>query len=280
MPEDWSRAEVEATVTEYLEMLDADLQDIDFVKEYHIRRLADLLKRRNEGAVKYKYSNVSAVLRDLKMPWVEGITPYGNYQKLLYQVVEERVHANQTLLALMEQRAKETVEVPEVEDILKALEDPPRPNKPKSVPQWIQKQLARPKIDYLAREARNADLGGKGETFVFRYEQARLLHEGRSDLAKGIVHVSREEGDGAGFDIKSYEANGTDRFIEVKTTTYGKETPFYLTRNEVDCSNEYDSRYHLYRVFRFRKDPKLFTLAGQLQRVCRLDPITYLARVS
>lgn len=91
--------------------------------------------------------------------------------------------------------------------------------------------------------------------------------------------MSEEEGDGAGYDIRSYEADGRDRLIEVKTTSFGKQTPFYLTRNELRVSTERSQMYHLYRVFKFRTSPRLFSLAGKLDECCTLSPVSYLASV-
>ena len=81
-----------------------------------------------------------------------------------------------------------------------------------------------------------------------------------------------------GFDIHSYDANGRDRFIEVKTTRYGKHTPFYVSAGELRFSEEHPQSYHLYRLFAFRKDPLLFTLPGDVTRHVQLDPVNYRAR--
>ena len=37
--------------------------------------------------------------------------------------------------------------------------------------------------------------------------------------------------------------------------------------------------YHLYRLFRFRADPRLYGLKGALSDTCLLDPVQYSARV-
>ena len=87
-----------------------------------------------------------------------------------------------------------------------------------------------------------------------------------------------EVGSSAGFDIRSFEKNGRDRFIEAKTTKYGKNTPFFVTANELRFSEENSSRYYLYRRFRFRADPKLFALQGQLGENCKLEASHYVAR--
>jgi hypothetical protein len=91
--------------------------------------------------------------------------------------------------------------------------------------------------------------------------------------------VSLTRGDFEGFDILSFDVAGKEQLIEVKTTRYGEYTPFYVTRNELDRSREDADRYHLYRVFGFRKQPKLFTLAGPVDQSCQLDPSQYVARV-
>jgi len=66
----------------------------------------------------------------------------------------------------------------------------------------------------------------------------------------------------------------------VKTTAYGQDTPFFVSRNELAVSREHDTSYHLYRVFTFRKSPKLYLWQGALDRGFALDPETYKARTA
>ena len=106
------------------------------------------------------------------------------------------------------------------------------------------------------REARNRSLGRSGELFVNNYEQARLIQAGSEGLAAKIEHTSKVRGDREGYDILSFEENGSERLIEVKTTKYGGETPFFVTRNEVAASERHAARYHLYRLFAFREAPR------------------------
>jgi hypothetical protein len=103
--------------------------------------------------------------------------------------------------------------------------------------------------------------------------------DGRPRPADRVEQVSLTRGDFEGFDILSFDTAGTEQLIEVKTTRYGAYTPFFVTRNEVDRSNVDSDRYHLYRVFAFRKEPKLFRLPGPVDRSCQLDPAQYVARV-
>ena len=96
-------------------------------------------------------------------------------------------------------------------------------------------------------------------------------------LVVRVDQVSSTIGPHAGFDILSFENNGSDRFIEAKTTKYGKNTPFFVTPNELNFSREHSSKYFLYRVFNFRKAPRIFTLHGYLENLCKIEPSEYTA---
>lgn len=122
-------------------------------------------------------------------------------------------------------------------------------------------------------------MGSAGEEFVINYEKARLIHSGKERLAGRIEHTSRVRGDAEGFDILSFEETGEERLIEVKTTKYGQETPFFVSRNELAVSEARLDRYHLYRLFRFKVAPQLFILEGSLSKTCTLAASTYMASV-
>jgi len=68
---------------------------------------------------------------------------------------------------------------------------------------------------------------------VVESERNALIKCGRSDLAEMVRHVAKLEGDGAGYDIKSYTPEGEEKFIDVKTTQGDRSTAFYLSSNEV-----------------------------------------------
>jgi hypothetical protein len=74
--------------------------------------------------------------------------------------------------------------------------------------------------------------------------------------------------------------SGADRLIEVKITAYGQDTPFFVSRNELSVSREHDTSYHLYRVFTFRKAPKLYMKKGSLDHEFVLSPEVYRARTA
>ena len=170
--------------------------------------------------------------------------------------------------------------MPEVDDILAALTAPPPPN-PKS---RYMKERAAPLgptgPNYLLREIQNASLGRAGEEFVMNFERARLLAAGRDRLAGDVEHVGSTRGDHEGFDILSFENDGRERLVEVKTTGFGRYTPFFVTANELTVSQREANAYHLYRVFAFRKQPGLFIVPGSLDHSFDLSPSQFMARVN
>ena len=100
----------------------------------------------------------------------------------------------------------------------------------------------------------NRLLGQLGEKFAVEVERRRLLSSGRDDLAAKVEWVAMTCGDGLGFDVLSFhEATRPSSSIEVKTTGLGKHFPFYVTANEVRCSEDCPDRFRLYRVFDFAR---------------------------
>jgi hypothetical protein len=136
--------------------------------------------------------------------------------------------------------------------------------------------LYRPiRINYLEKEQNNRFLGEQGENFVIEFEKRRLVKAGKDSLADKIEWISKELGDGLGYDILSKNNNGTDRFIEVKTTKLAKETPIYLSRAEVGFASKSANNFYLYRVFDFDKQPRLFIRNGKYERFCKVVPQIY-----
>jgi len=98
------------------------------------------------------------------------------------------------------------------------------------------------------------------------------------DLAKDIEWTSQEKGDGAGYDIRSFEGKTDEElFIEVKTTNSGMYQPFLITRNELLFSEANVERYALYRLFDFADTPAVFSLKGRITDHVQLEPRLYSA---
>jgi hypothetical protein len=279
MANDWSREEAEATISDYFDMLAKELRGEPFNKTEHNRNLQKLLNGRTKGAIEFKYQNISAVLIELGYPYVDGYKPLANYQGLLRDIIEERlagaVSLQQAAAAAVE---TEVSEVPHIDDVLSILVEPPTQEPERRVlndkPPSIRKPVRR---NYLEIESRNRSLGQAGEKLVIEFEQQRLWRAGKKDLANRIEHVANTQGDGLGFDISSFELDGRDRLIEVKTTRFGAMTPFFASRNEVGVSESRNEHYQLYRLYNFARQPKMFTLGGSLRETCRLEPIQFSA---
>ncbi len=139
------------------------------------------------------------------------------------------------------------------------IEDPPERSAASMIMSkpWLSRRARR--IDFAERDAVNRQLGKLGEQFVLELEKHRLKAAGRDDLAQKMVWASRDIGDGLGFDILSFdESDDSERMLEVKTTGLGKFFPFYVTGNEVRCSEDIPQQYQLVRVFDFGRDPRLY----------------------
>jgi hypothetical protein len=279
--EDWSPQEVRATVLDYMAMLKIELSGQPYNKTTHRRALLERLSGRSDGAVELKHQNISAVLRDMGHFWIPGYKPRSNYQGILATEVEAWVAANPEI----ERRALAAAEAPAATpehfdfETFEVKGPTPRAGLETGVREMQAPYGEQPRVairrDYAACEARNSSLGQAGEELVVKFEQYRLSKEGLGRLAAKVAHVSKDRGDGLGFDVLSYDSEGNERFIEVKTTAFAKETPFYASANEIRFAQKNAERFSLYRLFEFRKTPKCYTLPGMIDDHCALDPISF-----
>jgi hypothetical protein len=100
-----------------------------------------------------------------------------------------------------------------------------------------------------------------------------------ADLAAKVAWVSKDTGDGYGYDVSSFDANGEQIFIEIKTTNGPKTSPFYISEAELAVSEVEGKKYRLYRVFDFSQKPYVFELAGPLRKRLSLAVANYRAVV-
>ena len=280
MNPEWTPEEVSATVAAYLRMLTMELTGQAYSKSDHRRALHRLLPGRSEGAIEFKHCNISAVMIELGFPHIPGYKQRRNFQRqALFEEVIRQIAARPQL----EDAARKAVELPAEPPLIERFEDV-RVEPPPLELKIREPDAYRPSVlsqrDYLAREARNQSLGIAGEEFVVHYERWRLTQRGHERLADRIEHTSKVRGDSAGYDVLSFEEDGRERFIEVKTTAFAKETPFFISAGEISFANSHEMEFRLYRVFEFRRAPRLFELRGRPDRHCRLDPTTYRASFS
>lgn len=280
MANNWSESEVKAVVQDYFNMLRLELKGEKYNKTEHRRALIEQLNNRTHGSVEMKHQNISALLMSEDIQGIIGYKPLGNYQGALFNEVFGYLARNRDLYSLFKKDAEASPIIPSIQDFLAAYEDAPEPVDTSTSSITEPRAIYVPeKVNFLEIEANNIELGDAGEQFVINFEKARLIRAGKEYLAERIEQVSVTQGPSAGFDILSFEENGSDRYIEAKTTKNGKNTPFYVTPNELRFSQENAKGYHLYRVFKYRTDPKLFSLQGDLEGLCDLRPSEYVARV-
>ena len=118
-------------------------------------------------------------------------------------------------------------------------------------------------------------IGNSGELIVFNLEKDNLREKGRPDLSKLVKDVSLLN---KGYDILSYNADGTKKYIEVKSTISSPPgINFYITRNELKKAVEMPD-YYIYLVFKVNtKKPEIFIFNPfkQGEEYYQLTPLLY-----
>ncbi len=257
---DWRGDELDLIVADYFKMRAAELAGLPYVKAKH---RAGLMARigRSEGSIEFKHQNISAVLDELGTFWISGYKPARNYQSALFPAVDRYLIRNPDALD------PAVSPKPSLRFSAAVFVQPPSLRK-EAVPEAL-RRLVR-KYDPVERDQRNRTLGRAGEAFVFDLEQRQLHAAGRADLARKVRWVADQDGDGAGYDVLSHDAAGSERLLEVKTTNGSASTPFFLSRNECAVAMERPNGWRLYRVHLFANEPRVFTLAPPLETALKL----------
>jgi Domain of unknown function (DUF3883) len=278
---DWSDGENDLIVADYFDMLVLDLAQHSFNKAERYRNLAPLLNERTPKSVEFKHQNISAVMRRLGEPRIQGLAPLSNYQRPLADAVLRRLEVQPSWQLPSEMSVPSSAGHFNVvkEPAALTLSYPPTlSNAPAPVEPPFMAMIAR-KYDVAARDERNRDLGRAGEERVVRYESDLLKDSGRHDLAKQIVWTSKVEGDGAGYDIASFEPDGKPRLIEVKTTNGWERTPFHISRNELAVADQLRDHWCLVRLWDFARQPKASEIRPPLDAHVTLTPTSFLASI-
>lgn len=268
----WSDEENDACVARYFAMLADDIAGAAYTKSEHNRALQKRIGR-SRGSIEYKFQNISAVLKGLGEAWIAGYKPAFNFQTSLIDAVARYLASNADW--------SRTPIRPTQTDMDEAgtlwfgaaptLSNAPPPD------ELEQMNIVAQRFDVARRDARNRALGRAGEERVFLHERARLRGAGRDDLAQRVCWTSRDKGDGAGFDIASFEADGRERLIEVKTTNGWERTPFHISRNELKIAGDRADVWRLVRVWNFARTAQAFELHPPLERHVSLMPTSFQA---
>lgn len=96
--------------------------------------------------------------------------------------------------------------------------------------------------DFITQARKKQIKGRKAEEIVMKFERDRLTEAGKPELAEKVKDFSKRFS--YGFDIRSYNEDGTNRDIEVKASS---SNGFILTRNELYKSTT-NPNYWIYIV--------------------------------
>jgi hypothetical protein len=265
----WNDNELDLIVADYFAMLEADLSGNHYVKSRHSAVLMAEIGRTHRS-VEFKHQNISAVLDELGMPWIPGYKPKRNYQNAIFDAVDRYLTQHQAILESAQ--APLAVSVPPAEIFVVP---PARTAAVETIPERLQRLVR--KFDPMERDYRNRSLGKAGEEFVVDIERRQLTSADRPDLARKVRWVAAEDGDGAGYDVLSFDPAGRERLLEVKTTNGSARTPFFLSRNECELAAERPADWRIYRVHLFAKTPRIFTIAPPLESAVFLRAETWRA---
>jgi hypothetical protein len=263
--DDWKN---DLLVAEYFELDRIQRAGGEVEKEKLYQRLGDIIDRK-PGGVGNKFQNISAVLDSLNMEYARGHRPRPNIQQSLADAVERYLDAHPTLV--FGESKLPDVGPADVIEVEAPLAMPPGPAIERTV-----ERIAR-KYNHAERDARNRKLGALGEKLILEREKLSLRKLGKDSLADKVRHVSELDGDGVGYDIRSYDPSGEERLIEVKTTNGPATTAFFLSRTEHDVSLEKAAIWRLHRVHLFSSDPKVFILPPPLSQSTNLEIATWKA---
>jgi hypothetical protein len=260
---DWTGDELDLIVADYFSMRADQFAGRSYVKARHNALLRERIVR-SRGSVEFKYENVSAVLVKMGMSWIPGYKPARHYQgaiaEAIWRYLEREPEALDVPVALQLAQTPENVFVP-VPVLQRTAEEPPE----------VLRRLIQ-KFNPVERDLRNRSLGKAGEEFVLELERRMLTDIGCGDLSQKVRWIADEEGDGAGYDVRSFTPEGDERLLEVKTTNGSARTPFFLSRNELAVAKERSEDWRLYRVHLFASSPHIFTIAPPLDSALHLRP--------
>lgn len=279
----WSDGEIHAIVDDYFDMLRHEQAGLPYNKSEHRRALMNKIGR-SKGSIESKHMNISAVLAELSLPYINGYKPYSHYQTALLETIVTRLTQDRqlyTFLAGEDVDQKHHSEESLSESGLIFDDAPPlREESEHNFSEDIYRIVKRFESP-AERDARNRALGKAGEEYAFESEKRRLYNLGRKDLSDSVSWIARDKGDGYGYDILSFDGTGKraeqERWLEIKTTTGPKTTPFFITRNELSISEKRPDIFRLIRLYDFRRQKRAYCLKPPLENHVHLSPTIYRA---
>lgn len=83
----WSDPELQASIAAYRRLLEAENRGQPMVKSDVVESLMKTTGR-SKGSIEMRLQNISAVLQELQLPWIDGYKPLSHYPERLKQLIE------------------------------------------------------------------------------------------------------------------------------------------------------------------------------------------------
>ncbi len=133
------------------------------------------------------------------------------------------------------------------------------------------------KTDWGKKQLASSKLGRSGEQLVLEIENEKLKSLKLTGVVDDDLYAVKKL-DGEGYDILSYDSNGNELYIEVKTTKRSRNEPFFLSANEkafLELNKESYVIYRLYEYNSIKSSSKLFKISGRDFQNYTLKPTNY-----
>ena len=283
MAKNWSDREIDVIVRDYFVMLEHEQTGRAFSKTEHRRVLLETLER-SKKSIEFKHCNISAVMDFLGLLYIAGYKPLKNFQKALFKAVEAQLNQRPNLYKLLSGESEplqyRIMDSFFSEAIVFDKVPPKRETPVPDIPKEIESIVSR--FEHPAeRDAKNRSLGRAGELLVYEYERRRLQAIGRKDLSDHVRWVTRNDGDGYGYDVLSFNGEGDEadreQWLEVKTTNGSATTPFCISRRELHVSEQRPDAFRIFRLYDFRKQVRAYCLTPPLESHVSMAPSAYRA---
>lgn len=118
-------------------------------------------------------------------------------------------------------------------------------------------------IDYSEQQRISQRIGDRGEELVLRNEIEKLKAWGFPDDVLSKVRRMSLESDDYGYDILTFDKEGKEVYLEVKTTKVNRtDFSFIITRNELEHAKIFGDRYSIVIVFDVLNKPRMWYMGN------------------
>ena len=238
------------------------------VKRLPLQILGYLTTRKDEKKLKRKYKNynikyekyrfIKLLQRAQDAVLNESKTTVESVETVVSQTDNKSsaINHDKTNLGILDDPITESAE--EIE--LNIADSPTITSKSKSNSNKIRTKEG---INYSEQQAISQKIGDRGEELVLRNEIEKIKQWGLPDEILSKVRRVSLESDDYGFDILSFDKDGNERYLEVKTTkTNGKNFSFILTKNEFEQAKKYGNKYSFVIVFDILNNPHIWYMGN------------------